>query len=247
MAVMTASVNEMTNGTISLLFGANQIDSISGNLGQDPLGSYPSTSTSASVILNNGKTANLSFITNGASGLESDGKTVVSVTVLSDWKATNPQGHRGVVYNDAQFYFRVEGFVRNDDGNIDWSQPIPTRFYSRSSTSPNAQVRLDMPLEKSIRFVFVAQVRSVGCSGNDSLKVTSEVGLIQILNDGLRYNMEADETPYPIQDVAVRCVVYSSGAVSSKFMAPSSNKQPGLNKPVSSIERIGSRYFMRLK
>lgn len=249
-AVMTASVIEAPGVyyNTNLLFGNKTVDTSSNFLeknfllGQEMLGNGSVPSRTA--ILEGTDRANVLFLTNSAVGLESDGIKPIALKILSDWKAVAPEKNRGVTYDaSSEFYFMVMGFHLTASGKMDFQKPLKTSFHVRRAASENSAVELMLPAEKSMRFIFVAQRRSVGCSGNGSLTLRSEVGLIQIHTD-LRYDKWARPSR-SIQDVTLQCVMYE-GVRPGGSLSPSHSLQPATVLRERRIERIGDRYVMTL-
>lgn len=249
-AVMTASVVEERGVyyDTNLLFGSKAVDTASNFLeqdlllGQQPLGNGYSASRTA--VLDGTDRANVLFHTRSAWGLESDGKKPITLKVLSDWKALAPEKNRAVAYNGgSDFYFMVMEFELTASGAIDFGKPMRPSIHSRRATSENSAVELTLPAVKSMRFIFVAQHRSVGCSGNGSLTMRSEVGLVQIYTD-IRYDGYVGR-PESIQDVTLECILYE-GARPESSLSPSTSLQPATVLRDRRIEKVGHGYVMTL-
>lgn len=246
-AVMTASLGEVNESGPYILFGGGQVDSSDNTLGLTYLGLHEFF-LSMSIDLEGSEKASIAYMTSGAAGFTSDSTSSVELKVLSDWKAVDPQNHPGVVYNNtSEFYFRVYRYGRLPNGSPDWDNELPTQYYVRSATSGNASVTLNLPRERSIRFVMVGQRRQARCAGDDSLMVRAQSGLIQII-DGSLESEESDDhfplLPEKIQAVSLRCQMYTGAAAARLATA---NLVGAQSRPArKSIERVNGKYYLRL-
>lgn len=246
-AVMTASLSELNERGPYILFGG-QVDSSESSLGLQYLGLHEFY-LSMSISLEGSEKASVAYMTSGAAGITSDSTSVVRLKVLSDWKGVEPQNHRGVVYSDAsEFYFRVYRYGRRPDGSLDIDNELPTQYYVRSAASGNASVTLELPRERSVRFVMVGQRRQSRCAGEDSLVVRAQSGLIQMIEGSVEDSgRDGSEPllPMRIQAVTLRCQMYSSAAA---VRLASANLIGGQERPARrSIERLNGKYYLRLE
>ena len=149
----------------------------------------------------------------------------MSVKVVSDWSGVEPEKHRGVKYGQTTtFYFAVEGYKIGADGAADYDQPLAPRFYALTSNSANASVILNLPVEKSLRYVWIKQVRKLGCVGNDSLTIRSQNGWIQIQSDTRSKNYVFE--PSPVASVTIRCSSYEGPALVASSNLSASRMSP---------------------
>jgi hypothetical protein len=141
----------------------------------------------------------------------------------------------------------VYRYARLPNGSPDWDNELPTQHFVRTAASGNSSVTLDLPRERSVRFVMVGQRRQSRCAGNDSLLVRTQTGLIQII-EGSRENEGSERDilfPQRIQSVTLRCQMYSSGAAARMASA---NLVASPERPTrKSIERVNGRYYLRLQ